>query len=168
MIESSPARHLSELDPASSHPAGFIELMETGEGSELFRKHHILVRFCVTSYCVAAGSTNYVKQRRSRASLLSSGLRRRDWPFMPYEKDFCATCNRLRVSSAVNSISACLVKAALTCAICWKRYPATGAGSAYFSGAAGEEKTHFLHQNNTGITQNLSYIGAKTSKGEIR
>ncbi len=154
-----PARHLSELDPASPYPAAFHQLMETGEGSELFRKHHISGQFCVTSYCVAAGSTNYVNAATSRASLLPSRLRRRDWPYHADEKDFCATCNRLRVSSIGKLISACLVKAALTCAICWKTIPATGAGSAYFSGAAGEETDPFLHQNNTGITQNLSYIG---------
>ncbi len=74
-------RHLSELDPASPYPAAFHRIMETGEGSELFRKHHISGQVLVTSYCVAAGSTNYVNAATVRASLLSSGLRRRDWPY---------------------------------------------------------------------------------------
>ena len=73
---------------------------------------------------------------------------------MPYEKDFCATCNRLRVSS-IGKLHLCLF----------------GEGGVNLRDlleddtqqqaleAREKKQTHFLHQNNTGITQNLSYIG---------
>ncbi len=79
---------------------------------------------------------------------------------MPYEKDFCASCNRLRVSS-VGKLHLCLFgdggvdlrdllaeegqQAALMARI--------------ETALLGKKQTHFLHQGNTGITQNLSYIG---------
>ena len=60
----------------------FIELMETGEGSELFRKHHISGQV-LRDELLRRGWIHQLRQtqRRSRASLLSSGLRRRDWPY---------------------------------------------------------------------------------------
>ena len=79
---------------------------------------------------------------------------------MPYEKDFCQSCNRLRVS-AVGNLHLCLfgeqgitlrdllaedghdaeLKARLQRALQHKR------------------ETHFLHQGDSGITPNLSVIG---------
>ena len=44
--------------------------------------------------------------------------------------------------------------------ICWKMTLSSQALEERISAALLEKKqTHFLHQNNTGITQNLSYIG---------
>lgn len=52
------------------------------------------------------------------------------------------------------------MKAALTCADLLEDDTQQQALEARISAALREKKqTHFLHQNNTGITQNLSYIG---------
>jgi cyclic pyranopterin phosphate synthase len=78
---------------------------------------------------------------------------------MPYEKDFCATCNRLRVSS-VGKLHLCLLAKAASTARLLADEPAAGrAGSAHRRSLTHKKQTHFLHQGNTGITQNLSYIG---------
>jgi cyclic pyranopterin phosphate synthase len=78
---------------------------------------------------------------------------------MPYEKDFCASCNRLRVSS-VGKLHLCLfgeggvdlrdLLPMTSSRPRWKRA---------LPRLAHKKQTHFLHQGNTGITQNLSYIG---------
>ncbi|MCF2049866.1 GTP 3',8-cyclase MoaA, partial [Escherichia coli] len=79
---------------------------------------------------------------------------------MPYEKDFCATCNRLRVSS-IGKLHLCLFgEGGVNLRDLLEDDTQQQALEARISAALREKKqTHFLHQNNTGITQNLSYIG---------
>ena len=79
---------------------------------------------------------------------------------MPYEKDFCASCNRLRVSS-VGKLHLCLFgDGGVDLRDLLEDDAQQGALEARISDALTHKKqTHFLHQGNTGITQNLSYIG---------
>ncbi|EOE5505207.1 GTP 3',8-cyclase MoaA [Cronobacter sakazakii] len=139
----------------------FIELMETGEGSDLFRKHHISGA-TIRDELLKRG---WIHQLRSRADGPAQVFCHPDYQgeiglIMPYEKDFCASCNRLRVSS-VGKLHLCLFgdggvdlrdllaeegqQAALMARI--------------ETALLGKKQTHFLHQGNIGITQNLSYIG---------
>ena len=92
-------------------PAGFdkfvIELMETG-GSELFRRHHIS-GMVLRDELLKRGWIHQIRQRSDGPAQVfchpdyegEIGL------IMPYEKDFCASCNRLRVSS-VGKLHLCL------------------------------------------------------------
>jgi Molybdenum cofactor biosynthesis enzyme len=79
---------------------------------------------------------------------------------MPYEKDFCASCNRLRVSS-VGKLHLCLFgDGGVDLRDLLEDDAQQDALEARISEALTHKKqTHFLHQGNTGITQNLSYIG---------
>lgn len=78
---------------------------------------------------------------------------------MPYEKDFCATCNRLRVSS-VGKLHLCLFgDGGVSLRDLLQDDAQQYALEERIRRVAGEKQTHFLHQSNTGITQNLSYIG---------
>ncbi|GMU47712.1 MAG: cyclic pyranopterin monophosphate synthase [Porticoccaceae bacterium] len=86
----------------------FIELMQTGDNAEFFRRHHV---------------SGEALRRRLLDSGWSPVLRRRDAGpaqefhhpdyqgriglIQPYGKDFCATCNRLRVS-ALGRLHLCL------------------------------------------------------------
>ncbi|ELY9422361.1 GTP 3',8-cyclase MoaA [Cronobacter dublinensis] len=139
----------------------FIELMETGEGSELFRKHHI------------SGATlreellkrGWIHQLRSRADGPAQVFCHPDYDgeiglIMPYEKDFCASCNRLRVSS-VGKLHLCLFgDGGVDLRDLLAEEGQQAALMARIEEALRDKKqTHFLHQGNTGITQNLSYIG---------
>ena len=78
----------------------FIELMQTGEMDTLFRDHHV--------------SGEQIKQRLLESGWVQQLRGSDDGPaqvfmhpdsqggvglIMPYSKDFCAGCNRLRVSS---------------------------------------------------------------------
>ena len=86
----------------------FIELMETGEGSDLFRRHHIS-GMVLRDELLRRGWIHQIRQRSDGPAQVfchpdyagEIGL------IMPYEKDFCATCNRLRVSS-VGKLHLCL------------------------------------------------------------
>jgi cyclic pyranopterin phosphate synthase len=78
----------------------FIELMPTGQNKDLFAKHHVR----------AAGVVEKLKARgwteKERGSADGPALELMHPDFVgrmgviaPYAKDFCATCNRLRVTS---------------------------------------------------------------------
>ncbi|SUB17775.1 Molybdenum cofactor biosynthesis protein A [Pantoea agglomerans] len=80
----------------------FIELMETGDGGTLFRDQHVS-GMVIRDQLIAQGWQRRGErtQRRPGAGLLPSRLcRRRLGLIMPYAKDFCASCNRLRVFGA--------------------------------------------------------------------
>lgn len=139
----------------------FIELMQTGEMDSLFRDHHASGEL-IKQQLLASG---WVQQLRAAddgpaqvfmhpQSQGGVGL------IMPYSKDFCAGCNRLRVSS-VGKLHLCLfgdhgvelrdllaadaqqeelqlrIRAALT----------------------GKVATHRLHEGNAGMTPHLASIG---------
>lgn len=139
----------------------FIELMETGEGNELFRQHHI------------SGSVlreelfkrGWIRQIRNRSDGPAQVFCHPDYIgeiglIMPYEKDFCASCNRLRVSS-VGKLHLCLFgDGGVELRDLLQKDEQQDELQARISEALRYKKqTHFLHQGNTGITQNLSYIG---------
>ncbi|EMA4768247.1 GTP 3',8-cyclase MoaA [Cronobacter sakazakii] len=139
----------------------FIELMETGEGSDLFRKHHISGA-TIRDELLKRG---WIHQLRSRADGPAQVFCHPDYQgeiglIMPYEKDFCASCNRLRVSS-VGKLHLCLFgDGGVDLRDLLAEEGQQAALMARIETALLDKKqTHFLHQGNTGITQNLSYIG---------
>ena len=139
----------------------FIELMETGEGSELFRKHH-LSGMVLRDELLRRG---WIQKLRGRSDGPAQVFCHPDYSgeiglIMPYEKDFCASCNRLRVSS-VGKLHLCLFGDG---GVSLRDLLAEDAQQAALEARIAEalthkKQTHFLHQGNTGITQNLSYIG---------
>ncbi|WP_199634677.1 GTP 3',8-cyclase MoaA [Serratia sp. PAMC26656] len=139
----------------------FIELMETGEGRDLFRQHHISGEV-IRERLVAMG---WQRRERERSAGPAQVFFHPDYQgeiglIMPYEKNFCASCNRLRVS-ATGKLHLCLFGdggVALRDLL-----QSDGSQQALQERIAHsllqKKQTHFLHQGNTGITQNLSFIG---------
>lgn len=139
----------------------FIELMETGEGANLFAKRHV--------------SGESIRQRLQQLGWLQ-GLRTPiDGPaqvfshadylgevglIMPYEKDFCLSCNRLRVSAHGN-LHLCLFGEQ---GISLRDLLSSDSlldelKDRIQDKLQQKQQTHLLHQGNSGITQNLSFIG---------
>jgi len=139
----------------------FIELMQTGEMNSLFRDRHVSGEQ-IKQWLLETG---WVQQLRGdddgpaqvfmhSDSLGGVGL------IMPYSKDFCAGCNRLRVSS-VGKLHLCLfgdegveLRDLLT----------TDTQHALLQhrirmALAGKAATHRLHQGNAGATPHLASIG---------
>lgn len=139
----------------------FIELMQTGENKNLFLKYHM--------------SGNNIKQQLLLMGWQPKRKKLTDGPalvfnhsdycgeiglIMPYEKDFCLTCNRLRVS-AKGQLHLCLfdnhcidlrdllVSDDQIEDLQWRIQ----------NSLEMKKQGHFLHQGNSGITQNLSFIG---------
>lgn len=139
----------------------FIELMETGEGGDLFRKHHVsgeVIRLQLEQQ-------GWQRQPRGRSDGPARVFSHPDYQgevglIMPYEKDFCASCNRLRVS-AIGNLHLCLfgeqgigLRDLLT-----NDQQLDELKDRIQGGLLSKKQTHFLHQGNSGITQNLSFIG---------
>lgn len=139
----------------------FIELMETGEGSTLFRRHHISGTV-IRDALLARG---WIHQLRGRSDGPAQVFCHPDYQgqiglIMPYEQDFCATCNRLRVSST-GQLHLCLFgDGGIALRDLLSDDCQQAALEARITHALSHKKqTHFLHQGNPGITRNLSYIG---------
>lgn len=84
------------------HPVSvrFIELMQTGDNATFFRQNH-LTGAAIQTYLDSAG---WKKKPRGPLNGPALEYAHPDYAgtvglIMPYSKDFCATCNRLRVSS---------------------------------------------------------------------
>lgn len=139
----------------------FIELMETGLGHDYFNKHHL------------AGAT-------IKAHLLENGwgldqaaiddgpaqnfshddYQGRIGLIMPYEKNFCASCNRLRVS-AKGKLHLCLFTehGVDLRDLLQSESQQAELVSRLHQQLEQKKATHFLHDGVTGVTQHLASIG---------
>ncbi|QCR10341.1 GTP 3',8-cyclase MoaA [Brenneria rubrifaciens] len=139
----------------------FIELMETGEGGALFQKHHVSGE-AIRKRLLLQGWEHQARGRSDGPALV---FRHADYLgeiglIMPYAKDFCLSCNRLRVS-AVGNLHLCLFgEQGIPLRDLMADDRQREALKMRISGGLSAKKqTHFLHQGNSGITQNLSFIG---------
>ncbi len=139
----------------------FIELMETGDGGELFRQRHVsgdtLRRRLLT--------LGWELQPRGRSDgpalvFRHAGYQGEIGLIMPYAKDFCVSCNRLRVSST-GHLHLCLFgEEGIPLRDLLDSDRSLDALKLRIAGGLKMKKqTHFLHQGNPGSTQNLSFIG---------
>lgn len=139
----------------------FIELMETGDGSALFRERHVsgeLIRRRLEQ-------RGWQCQPRGRTDGPALVFRHEDYQgeiglIMLYAKDFCASCNRLRVSS-LGKLHLCLFgDGGVPLRDLLESDATLEALKIRIAGGLQHKKTDpFFAQGNTGITRNLSYIG---------
>ena len=79
---------------------------------------------------------------------------------MPYEKDFCASCNRLRVS-AKGKLHLCLFGEEGIDIRPWLQNDEqqTELQQRLITALQGKREHHFLHQGDSGVRQHLASIG---------
>ncbi len=77
-----------------------IELMETGDGNDFFRKHHMSGEV-VRQSLLNKGWTQMIRGENAGPALefTHPDYQGRIGLIMPYSKDFCTNCNRLRINS---------------------------------------------------------------------
>lgn len=139
----------------------FIELMRTGENKTYFDQHHlpghyIVERLLAGGWCLQerSGGAGPAQEFGHPKSLGTIGL------IAPYSKDFCQTCNRLRIS-AKGALHLCL-------------FGEGGYSLRHLLQADDQleklqqqildllqykKSSHFLHQGITGTTPHLASIG---------
>ncbi|MEQ1976553.1 GTP 3',8-cyclase MoaA [Xenorhabdus sp. SGI240] len=139
----------------------FIELMETGEGRDIFHRHH-LSGDVIRRQLLQQG---WQQQQRTRSDGPAQVFRHPDYQgeiglIMPYEKDFCQSCNRLRVS-AIGNLHLCLFgEQGIPLRDLLSDDASLDALKLRIQGGLRHKReTHFLHQGDSGITPNLSFIG---------
>ncbi|WP_299489753.1 GTP 3',8-cyclase MoaA [uncultured Shewanella sp.] len=139
----------------------FIELMETGLGRDYFQQHHVAGRQ-IKSWLLQQGwqleprnIDDGPAQNFSHPDYLGRiGL------IMPYEQNFCSSCNRLRVS-AKGKLHLCLFTENGVDLRDLLVSPSQQAAliARLHAQLATKNQTHFLHQGVTGVTQHLASIG---------
>ncbi len=138
-----------------------IELMQTGEMDARFQKHH-QSGLPVKARLLREG---WIQQSRDLTDGPAEVFSHPDYQgqiglIMPYSKDFCTNCNRLRVSS-VGKLHLCLFGE--------EGVPLRDLLQAdeqndelqhrILQGLTHKRETHFLHEGNSGVTPHLASIG---------
>lgn len=139
----------------------FIELMETGEMDSFFRQQHLSGE-TIMQRLLAEG---WQLQQRAMSDGPAKVLSHPDYQgeiglIMPYEKNFCASCNRLRVS-ALGKLHLCLfgeegidIRDLLQSDDQQLQLEAR-----LHAALQGKREHHYLHLGDSGVRNNLASIG---------
>ena len=139
----------------------FIELMQTGEIDSFFHHHHLSGEILVKKLL----ERGWQLQQKAITDGPAKVFKHPDYMgeiglIMPYEKNFCASCNRLRVS-AKGKLHLCLFgEEGIELRDLLRSDDQQSILQArIFSALQGKREHHYLHQGDTGIRQHLASIG---------
>ena len=139
----------------------FIELMETGQGSDYFKQHftsgELVKKTLLEQGWVRETHVEFDGPAQNFAHAQSLG---RIGLIMPYSKDFCASCNRLRVSST-GQLHLCLFgEEGIDLRDLLQSEDSKAPLIAQLHASLKLKKaTHFLHEGHTGVREHLASIG---------
>lgn len=139
----------------------FIELMETGLGRDYFKAHHLAGSDIRTTLVEDGWSLDTPAVDDGPAQNFSRDDHKgRIGLIMPYDKHFCASCNRLRVS-AKGKLHLCLfTENGVDLRDLLQHQDQRAELVERLHGQlAAKKETHFLHDGITGVTQHLASIG---------
>lgn len=138
----------------------FIELMETGDNKDFFNKQHVSGE-SIKQHLLKNG---WLPAIRDKAAGPAQEFYHPDYQgtiglIMPYSKDFCATCNRLRVSS-LGKLHLCLFgEQGLSLKDHLQSDDVEPLKEQIVGLLSDKKETHFLEQNLTGATKHLAMLG---------
>jgi cyclic pyranopterin phosphate synthase len=138
----------------------FIELMQTGDNQAFFKAQHV-EGSRIQQQLLQDGWMPAIRDKSAGPAqeFYHPDYQGRIGLIMPYSKDFCHTCNRLRVSSLGN-LHLCLFGEQ---GFPLKEYLQTDDVKplqAEITALMGDKKaTHFLHEKLTGATKHLAMLG---------
>ena len=139
----------------------FIELMQTGEMDTFFHHHHLSGEILVKKLL----EQGWQLQQKAITDGPAKVFKHPDYMgeiglIMPYEKNFCASCNRLRVS-AKGKLHLCLFgEEGIELRDLLRSDDQQSILQArIFSALQGKREHHYLHHGDTGIRQHLASIG---------
>lgn len=139
----------------------FIELMETGLGRDYFQAHHLAGADIKNQLLEDGWQLDQSAVDDGPAQNFSHGdFKGRIGLIMPYEKNFCASCNRLRVS-AKGKLHLCLFTehGVDLRDLLQQRSQRNELIERLHGQLQTKKQTHFLHDGITGVTQHLASIG---------
>lgn len=139
----------------------FIELMQTGEMDIFFHKHHISGQVLADRLI----QDGWFLQQKAQTDGPAKVFKHPDYVgeiglIMPYEKNFCASCNRLRVS-ATGKLHLCLFgeEGIELRDLLQSDEQEMLLQARLYAELQGKREHHFLHQGDSGIRTNLATIG---------
>ncbi|UTT84383.1 GTP 3',8-cyclase MoaA [Vibrio pelagius] len=139
----------------------FIELMQTGEMDDLFDKHHVS-GVAIRNHLIANGWLLKVKAVNDGPAqvFVHPDYKGEIGLIMPYEKDFCESCNRLRVS-ATGKLHLCLFgdHGVELRDLLQEDEQEDALIARIQSELQTKSVSHFLHDGNSGMTPHLASIG---------
>ncbi|EGQ7935025.1 GTP 3',8-cyclase MoaA [Vibrio vulnificus] len=139
----------------------FIELMQTGEMDTLFQQHHVS-GVAIRNHLIANGWLLKVKAANDGPAqvFVHPDYQGEIGLIMPYEKDFCASCNRLRVS-AKGKLHLCLFgdRGVELRDLLQQDSQETALIERVQAELQTKSVSHFLNDGNTGMTPHLASIG---------
>jgi len=150
------------LDYVKQRPISlrFIELMETGDNTDFFNAQHVSGATVQTQL----ESQGWIQVLREPHAGPAIEYTHPDYAgniglIMPYSKDFCSSCNRLRVSSHGN-LHLCLFSESHRSLRPYLAKETTEQLAARLRDWVLDKKeTHGLHERNSGVTRHLAMIG---------
>ncbi len=139
----------------------FIELMQTGDNHDYFNQYHVSSSV-LKDYLVLNGWTEKLKEKGAGPAVefIHPEYKGSFGIIAPYSKDFCDSCNRLRVSST-GKFHLCLFgsQGYSVRHLLQKPEQKNQLKDELCSLLSNKKATHFLHDGNTGITPNLASVG---------
>nr|WP_158117196.1 GTP 3',8-cyclase MoaA [Vibrio cincinnatiensis] len=139
----------------------FIELMQTGEMDSLFTQHHVS-GIALRNQLMADG---WVLKARAHNDGPAQVYVHADYQgeiglIMPYEKNFCHSCNRLRIS-ALGKLHLCLFgeQGIQLRDLLQEDEQQAALIERIQTQLQNKSESHFLHDGNTGMTPHLASIG---------
>ncbi|NBI43068.1 GTP 3',8-cyclase MoaA [[Haemophilus] felis] len=139
----------------------FIELMQTGEMDHFFTQHHLSGQILAEKLFQAG----WTLQPKGILDGPAKVFKHPDYVgevglIMPYEKNFCASCNRLRVS-AKGKLHLCLFgeEGIELRDLLQSDEQQSQLQYRIATALLGKREQHFLHQGDSGIRANLASIG---------
>ena len=139
----------------------FIEVMQTGDNAEFFNHRHISGQDLQLRLLEQGWQPMIRKQDAGPAlEYWHPDYQGRIGLIMPYSKDFCSSCNRLRVS-AEGKVHLCLFGEQGYDIRKWIQHPQQQAELINYLSVMLKDKkvSHFLQNGQSGMTRDLSMIG---------
>lgn len=138
----------------------FIELMQTGDNVNFFEKQHHRGT-PIKEQLLAAGWQPVIRRKDAGPAqeFYHPDYAGKVGLIMPYSKDFCASCNRLRVA-ANGKLHLCLFSEhGISLRVHLIESDVEGLKQQLVSCLASKHATHFLHDGQTGATKHLAMLG---------
>ncbi|XQW86999.1 GTP 3',8-cyclase MoaA [Thalassotalea piscium] len=138
----------------------FIELMQTGDNLAFFNQQHVSGA-SIQNELLANG---WQEKSREQTSGPAKEYYHQDYAgniglIMPYSKDFCSTCNRLRIS-AVGKLHLCLfADEGISLRETLQQEDSSALQEKIIQLLGDKKATHFLHDKLVGATTNLAMLG---------
>ncbi|MDO4625946.1 MAG: GTP 3',8-cyclase MoaA [Pasteurellaceae bacterium] len=139
----------------------FIELMQTGDMDHFFTRHHLSGQILADNLL----RNGWQLQAKSRSDGPAKVFKHPDYVgeiglIMPYEKDFCASCNRLRVS-AKGKLHLCLFgeEGIDLRHLLQSDEQQLLLQTMIYDALQGKREHHFLHNGDSGVRNHLASIG---------